>query len=93
MKCAMCDHPFVIRTDPKNSDYEFVEGIKRIESTPTPASAETIELHDDDTKQRLETDALFALENKEMDKRKAAQQAKHLYRLLDLSEKVSTVVE
>ena len=90
MKCAMCDHPFVIRTDPKNSDYAFVEGIKRIESMPTPASAETIELNDDATKLRLETDALFAFENKELDKKKAAAQAEHLINLMELNDKVGS---
>ena len=30
MKCATCPQRFVIRTDPKNCDYEFVSGIKQI---------------------------------------------------------------
>lgn len=31
MKCATCKNNLVIRTDPKNCDYEFVEGIRRKE--------------------------------------------------------------
>lgn len=31
MKCATCKNLLVIRTDPKNCDYEFVEGIRRRE--------------------------------------------------------------
>lgn len=31
MKCATCQNKFVIRTDPKNCDYDFVEGIRRKE--------------------------------------------------------------
>lgn len=31
MKCATCKNLLIIRTDPKNCDYEFVEGIRRRE--------------------------------------------------------------
>jgi len=29
MKCHMCYHPIVIRTDPQNCDFELVEGVRR----------------------------------------------------------------
>jgi coiled-coil domain-containing protein 130 len=72
MKCATCPQEFVIRTDPEHRDYAFVGGLRRIESTPTAAQAETPELKDDATAERLESDALFRLEHGEADKRRAA---------------------
>lgn len=36
MKCASCKNRLVIRTDPKNCDYEFVEGIRRREQEYDP---------------------------------------------------------
>jgi coiled-coil domain-containing protein 130 len=40
MKCHLCDTFFVLRTDPKNTDYVFESGIrKKVESTLTACAA------------------------------------------------------
>uniref|UniRef100_A0A7S3PEB4 Coiled-coil domain-containing protein 130 n=1 Tax=Aplanochytrium stocchinoi TaxID=215587 RepID=A0A7S3PEB4_9STRA len=85
-KCATCPQKFVIRTDPKNADYEFVSGLKRIDSQPSAESAETIALLDDKTKERLETDPLFSLEYTEGNKIKAARHAKQIVQLQALND-------
>ena len=86
MKCATCPQEFVIRTDPKGGDYEFVSGIRRINSMPTPDQAETIGLKDDKTMERLETDAFFRLEHEEEDKRKSSADRSVVARLQKISD-------
>mmetsp|Transcript_8296 Transcript_8296/g.9483 ORF Transcript_8296/g.9483 Transcript_8296/m.9483 type:complete len:285 (+) Transcript_8296:208-1062(+) len=80
-KCATCPQKFVIRTDPKNSDYEFVSGLRKIESQPSAESARTIVLLDDKQKERLASDPMFSLEYNEGNKIKAARQKKQILRL------------
>lgn len=90
MKCATCPQEFVIRTDPKNRDYDFVSGIRRINSTPTAAQAETFDLKDDATAERLGSDAFFHLEHHETDKRKAMVEktiVERLQRISDINHK------
>eukprot|EP00750_Incisomonas_marina_P028903 INCI7002.1.p1 GENE.INCI7002.1~~INCI7002.1.p1 ORF type:complete len:406 (-),score=74.83 INCI7002.1:1046-2227(-) len=86
MKCATCPQEFVIRTDPKNRDYDFVSGIRRINSTPTAAQAETFDLKDDATAERLGSDAFFHLEHHEKDKRKAMAEKTIVARLQRISD-------
>jgi len=38
MKCHLCDNYFIIRTDPKNFDYELVEGVRRQEIRFDPST-------------------------------------------------------
>lgn len=36
MRCPSCSNNFIIRTDPKNTDYDYVEGIKKKEMDYDP---------------------------------------------------------
>jgi len=70
MKCHLCDNYFTIRTDPKNFDYEMVEGIQRQEKRPS-------DLDDHPTVDRefthkLASDAMFKKEHDIDDKKKLA---------------------
>lgn len=63
MNCHLCDNKFVIRTDPKSCDYTLVSGVeKRIEEFD-PKDAEVREVPDSETRQKLDTNAFFKLEN------------------------------
>jgi len=86
MKCATCPQEFVIRTDPKNRDYEFVSGIRRINSMPTAKQAENFELTTEDKAARLESDAFYKLEHEEEDKRKAEAQLSVVAKLHKISD-------
>jgi len=41
MKCPSCSNQFIIRTDPKNSEYDYVEGIKKKEMEYDPTVSES----------------------------------------------------
>jgi len=58
MKCASCPQKFIIRTDPENRDYTFVEGIRRMRKTFTRTSGSS----------RDASDAFSAVERREMAK-------------------------
>ncbi|KAE9415812.1 hypothetical protein Angca_008248 [Angiostrongylus cantonensis] len=71
MKCHLCDNYFVIRTDPKNFDYELVEGCSRQEKRFEPSEIDQIDTSDSDFSHKLAADAMFKTEHKEEDKNKA----------------------
>ena len=71
MKCHYCDQRFLIKTDPKNADYEFVSGVRKKIEEYSAEAAETIEFKDEDTAKKLATDPFYKLEHLEDDKRKA----------------------
>eukprot|EP01138_Halocafeteria_seosinensis_P011703 gb/GECG01011959.1/.p1 GENE.gb/GECG01011959.1/~~gb/GECG01011959.1/.p1 ORF type:complete len:332 (+),score=56.86 gb/GECG01011959.1/:1-996(+) len=71
MKCPSCDQRMMMKTDPKNAEYVCVSGIRKKVETYEASSAETVELKDNETAQKLESDPLFRLEYKEKDKAKA----------------------
>lgn len=71
MKCPSCDTEFVIRTDPKNSDYAFVSGCRKKVREYSAASAEAIELKDERTAAALASDPFFRLEHASADAARA----------------------
>lgn len=74
MKCYWCDTTFVIRTDPKGGDYEFVSGIRRKVEEFSPEDNELPALKTDEEKLRIEKEPLYRIELGEDDKRKAKAQ-------------------
>ncbi|CAA87435.1 Coiled-coil domain-containing protein 130 homolog [Caenorhabditis elegans] len=72
MKCHLCDNYYVIRTDPKNFDYELVEGCSRQELRFDPTDIAQIGAVDRGFTQKLAADAMFKKEHEAEDKDKAA---------------------
>uniref|UniRef100_A0A1I8B275 Coiled-coil domain-containing protein 130 homolog n=1 Tax=Meloidogyne hapla TaxID=6305 RepID=A0A1I8B275_MELHA len=56
MKCHLCDNYFLIRTDPKNFDYELVEGVRRQEIRFDPSTIDKFTEHTVEDKQKLAGD-------------------------------------
>lgn len=73
MKCHLCSNYFVIRTDPKNFDYELVEGVRRQENRWDMAENEQQARTAKNTNKKLATDAMFKLEYGEDDISKSKQ--------------------
>ncbi|WKX95667.1 hypothetical protein Q1695_012265 [Nippostrongylus brasiliensis] len=71
MKCHLCDNYYVIRTDPKNFDYELVEGCTRQEKRFEPSEVDQIDTSDSAFSHKLAADAMFKTEHLEEDKDKA----------------------
>jgi coiled-coil domain-containing protein 130 len=71
MKCVHCDTYFVIRTDPKNADYEYVSGIRKKVKSFSAKDAETMKQASVIEREALETHKIFKLEHKHDDERKA----------------------
>ena len=53
MRCPSCSHELVIRTDPKNTEYEYVEGIRKKEMAFDPEEAETARVQDSEVSEKL----------------------------------------
>merc|ERR1712187_1021430 len=73
----------VIRTDPKNCDYELVEGLRRKVETWEAKDSETMELHDPETRRQMQNDPMFKAEKTIRDLRKEKSDKE---RLSDLEE-------
>ncbi|CAN0339420.1 unnamed protein product [Discosporangium mesarthrocarpum] len=102
MKCPSCSTVMVIRTDPKNTDYEYVEGIRKKETAFDAEDAQTERLSPIPTIAGLcwsgshpssrrpphsfKADPLYRLEHEQEDKRRAASRKTALTRLTELSE-------
>ncbi len=98
MKCPTCKNRLVIRTDPKNADYEYVEGIRRREQEYDPeeiglpvlsvepsssANAPTVSAMN-----AVAVDPLMALEKSKDDKRKINAAAARLEELMGASQRL-----
>ena len=70
MKCTMCDNHYVIRTDPKNLDYEIVSGARRQERRWDSTQNGQVVPDLKETTNRLVDDAMFKLEHGDADKGK-----------------------
>nr|CAD2170687.1 unnamed protein product [Meloidogyne enterolobii]CAD2198171.1 unnamed protein product [Meloidogyne enterolobii] len=72
MKCHLCDNYFIIRTDPKNFDYELVEGVRRQEIRFDPSTIDNLAPVDRTMSLKLASDAMFKTEHTVEDKQKLA---------------------
>ena len=96
MKCATCPQRFVIRTDPKNRDYEFVSGIRRkVEgyNAETAKDANAVALEDESTVAARAANALATVEHQEDNKRRAESAGAVLQATMELSQKREAVGE
>ncbi|KAI6228147.1 hypothetical protein M3Y95_00591600 [Aphelenchoides besseyi] len=71
MKCHLCDNYYTIRTDPKNFDYELVDGLARQEIRFDPADIDNLPAVDRNFAQKLAGDAMFKAEHVRDDKTKS----------------------
>lgn len=53
MKCPSCSTVMIIKTDPKNTDYEYVEGIRKKDMAFDPEEAETQRVQDSEVSKKL----------------------------------------
>lgn len=53
MKCPSCSTVLIIKTDPKNTDYEYVEGIRKKDMAFDPEEAETQRVQDSEVSNQL----------------------------------------
>lgn len=81
-----CNQRFVIRTDPKNADYELVEGLRRKVEAWDPEDAENVTLPDPETRQKMAWDPMFRVEKTIRDARKEKSDKDRLQALEDLQQ-------
>lgn len=81
---AHCNQRFVIRTDPKNDDYELAEGLRKKVEVWDNKDSETIELADPETKRRMQSDPMFRVEKTLRDLQKERSDKERLADLQDM---------
>lgn len=88
-KCPSCEQQFIIRTDPKNATYEFVEGLRKMEQDFTPDADDSLLVAvSDETKEQLTKDPIYRLQYEKEDKQKSEVAKSHNYAIMELNEKV-----
>ncbi|PVU88491.1 hypothetical protein BB559_005550 [Furculomyces boomerangus] len=86
MKCRFCSHWFEIHTDPKNAKYDVIRGATKKDEDFSENSDDGAIFKDSEaTKKRKIDDALFNLEHKINEKKKADMQARRIQELLDVN--------
>ena len=84
-----CSQKFVIKTDHKNSTYDYAEGIRKMEQDyETVDDDRVIKLATDETKEKLACDAMFKLEYDNEKKAKAESAKEQISSLIDLNDAV-----
>jgi coiled-coil domain-containing protein 130 len=63
MTCHLCSGPIEIHTDPKLGEYIIKEGLRKRVEEFSAKDAETIDLVDDKTREKIESDPFFKLEH------------------------------
>ena len=90
MKCYDCDQHFIIKTDPKNSTYDLVEGIRQMEQEfQADIDDSIIEATTDEQREKLTSDPIFRLQHEKEDLKKAENAKSQLSLLLNMRETVS----
>ncbi|GMS83518.1 hypothetical protein PENTCL1PPCAC_5693, partial [Pristionchus entomophagus] len=88
MKCHLCDNYLVIRTDPKNFDYEMYEGCRRQEIRFDPSTVDGSAPIDRGEHMKLAADAMYKAENQEDDRQKGTKDDKKIDHLEWLQERM-----
>jgi len=90
MKCHLCSNWIEIETDPKNADYIVVSGATRKTDTWTPdEESGLVKIATDEEQKKLEEDAFYQLEHKNVDEQKKVAAVPVLNSLLDLKEQTT----
>jgi len=88
MKCTMCDNHYVIKTDPKNLDYEIVSGARRQERRWDSTQNGQVVPDLKETTNRLFDDAMFKLEHGDADKEKKKDAEPRIRDLAEIQDRV-----
>lgn len=89
MKCKGCPATFIIKTDPKNSDYICESGVRR--NYEPWRAAKNAEEEGKEERKRQDDDAMQALENKTRDAKEEMEQLDALDELKSLNAKRATL--
>jgi coiled-coil domain-containing protein 130 len=74
MKCHLCNHRLVVRTDPQHAAYEMFSGLRAKDESFCAEDNQTIEVLSSEERVRVRSDALFATEHEQRDRRIAEQE-------------------
>lgn len=88
MKCHLCSHWWDIHTDPKNTQYVCVSGVKQKDEEWDPEENGTLKLLDDKERAKIQSNPLSKLEHTRGDERRADAEAPIIEKLQDRSEKL-----
>lgn len=80
-KSIHCNNDLVIRTDPRNCDYELAQGLHRVVVNWDPKDSGTYELPDTETRQQMQQDPMFKLEQTMETRAREVAQKKATYEL------------
>lgn len=83
---AHCNQRFVIRTDPKNDDYELAEDLRKKVEIWDNKDSETLELNDPETRRRMDADPMFRVEKTLRDLQKERSDKERLADLQELQD-------
>ncbi|KAH7826346.1 putative coiled-coil domain-containing protein 94 [Monocercomonoides exilis] len=84
MNCDSCHNEIEIQTDPQHQRYVVTKGGKQKSQDFDAADAETMMLSSVEERIKLKTDALYALEHFEEDKKKALEDSEAVGKMLEL---------
>eukprot|EP00697_Spironema_sp_BW2_P000951 gnl/Spiro4/11302_TR5961_c0_g1_i1.p1 gnl/Spiro4/11302_TR5961_c0_g1~~gnl/Spiro4/11302_TR5961_c0_g1_i1.p1 ORF type:complete len:325 (+),score=91.43 gnl/Spiro4/11302_TR5961_c0_g1_i1:101-1075(+) len=87
MKCHRCPTWFEVRTDPQNTDFACIQGLRKKVTEFTSDMNVTIPLTSAEQREQLDSNALFKLEHVENDLQRARSAAQQLRQLQDLNER------
>ena len=89
-KCASCDNEFEIKTDPKNSTYEYAVGLRKHEQDYENEAEDMVAtVTSDETKAQLAIDSIFRLEHEISDKNRAMAVNKRLSQIIEIRDDIS----
>eukprot|EP00468_Gymnochlora_sp_CCMP2014_P013827 CAMPEP_0167754984 /NCGR_PEP_ID=MMETSP0110_2-20121227/8574_1 /TAXON_ID=629695 /ORGANISM="Gymnochlora sp., Strain CCMP2014" /LENGTH=346 /DNA_ID=CAMNT_0007640925 /DNA_START=21 /DNA_END=1062 /DNA_ORIENTATION=- len=88
MPCANCFNKITVRTDPKTAEYLVTKGGRRKVEEYSAKAAGTIELPDQEEREKIREHAMASLENAEADKRKAKEHKGRLEKLRDIQHRM-----
>ncbi len=95
MKCPSCDQQIIIKTDPENRTYKFVEGLRKMEHEYEPDNAveEAVVIAgvSDEVKEKLVSDPIFKLQHDNECEVKVSSVNSNLSALIDKSDDIHKV--
>ena len=88
MKCHECGGELIMRTDPKNAEYECGDGLRKKISTYTADNGSGhLELQSDVDKEKMYNDAFYRLEHAKRDKEKLISASERIEQLQQLNDR------
>lgn len=88
-KCPSCDQQFIIRTNPKERTYDFVEGLRKHEQDYTPDATDgVITILEEEEKLKIANDPMYKLQHVNEDEYKARTTYEQLTELQKLNQNI-----